>query len=46
MEYLDIYDEEGNPLGKEERSEYTKKHTGVTQCIVGFTIKLEMFIFK
>ena len=46
MEYLDIYDDEGNFLGKEERGIVHEKVYGIRQFIVGFILKMVMSFFK
>ena len=46
MEYLDIFDENGNYIGKEQEKMYIKMHYGIKQFIVGYTIKKVIFIFK
>ena len=46
MEYLDIYDDEGNFLGKEERGIVHEKGLWHKTFIVGFILKMVMSFFK
>lgn len=46
MEYLDIYDENGNYIGKKQEKMYIKTLYGTKQFIAGYMIKKVMFISK
>ena len=46
MEYLDIYDDEGNFLAKKKEALFMKKVYGIRQFIVGFILKMVMSFFK